>query len=413
MSQPASLKRNIINLFISQGASFIIPLLQFPYLTRILGVKEFGLFVFSYSVILFSMIITNYGFELYLPNEMARKREQKHTNEYFTHSLIIRMGLFLTALIGLVGVYFATSYYHGREELLALIACAVFFNSFTFLWLFQGKEVIYLYSRITVTLRLVSVGLVFWLVKGQDDLSIVLGLLAATNAVVLLTSYFIAKNKFSIKLVRIKLSDTWHLVKGSFEYFISRLGVSLYATLGGFMIGALSGSLTQVAYYGAAHQLYTAGLQAISAISTPLLPYMARTKNFNVLFKITVFSLFLTLIGSVLGIALGEYILIFVYGVDLAAAKPVLNIFMIIIFLSVLGQHLGYPALLPLGKGRQANLSVMYAGLTQVIMIIGLFLFDVSVTAVAMAITYFFCDLVMCSYRGIVFAKEYKRVKKC
>lgn len=70
------------------------------------------------------MIVTNYGFELYLPNEMARNNDQKHTNEYFTHSLIIRIGLFLVSLIGLVVVYFSTSYYYGREELLVLIAWA-------------------------------------------------------------------------------------------------------------------------------------------------------------------------------------------------------------------------------------------------------------------------------------------------
>ncbi len=407
MSQPASLKRNILNLFMSQGASFIIPLLQFPYLTRVLGIEEFGLFVFSYSVITFLMIVTNYGFELYLPNEMAHNREQKHTNEYFTHSLIIRLGLFLVSLLCLVGVYFSTSYYHGREELIVIIACAVFFNSFTLLWLFQGKEVIYLYSRITVTLRLLSVGLIFLLVKSHNDLPIVLAILAATNASILLASYLVAKNKFFIQLIKIKFEDTVELAKKSFEYFVSRLGVSLYATVGGFIIGAFSGSLTQVAYYGAAHQLYTAGLQAVSAISTPLLPYMARTKNYHVLFKITAFSLLLTLIGSIFGISLGEYILTFVYGDDFAAAKPVLNIFMITIILSVLGQHLGYPALLPLGKGRQANLSVMYAGLAQALMILCLIIFNVPITAVVMAITYFFCDLVMSSYRSYVFIRSY------
>lgn len=213
MTQPASLKHNIINLFISQGASFIIPLLQFPYLTRVLGVQEFGLFVFSYSIIIFSMIITNYGFELYLPNEMARNNAKKHTNEYFTHSLIIRIGLFLVSLIGLVVVYFSTSYYHGREELLVLIACAVFFNAFTFLWLFQGKEVIYLYSRITVVLKLISVGAIFLFVKNQDDLPVVLMVLVVTNAVILVTSYTVARRRFSIELVKIKLSDTLDLAK--------------------------------------------------------------------------------------------------------------------------------------------------------------------------------------------------------
>lgn len=95
MSQPASLKRNIINLFIAQGASFIVPLLQFPYLTRVLGVDEFGLFVFSYSVISFLMIITNFGFELYLPTLLAKSVSRIKTNLIFTHTNIIRSFLLL------------------------------------------------------------------------------------------------------------------------------------------------------------------------------------------------------------------------------------------------------------------------------------------------------------------------------
>ncbi len=315
-NKPASLKRNIINLFLSQGASFIIPLLQFPYLTRVLGMEEFGLFVFSYSVIMFLMIITNYGFELYLPNEMANNKDEASTNKYFTITIIIRTGLFLITMLGLTGVYFGTSYYQGREELIYIISCAVFFNTYSLLWLFQGKESIYLYSRITVFLRLLSVGFIFLLVKTQKDLYIVLAIIAITNGCILLSCYMVAKIQFKIKIIKTEAIENWRLCKKTFEYFVSRVGVSLYATLGGFIIGATSGSLTQVAYYGAAHQLYTAGLQAISAISTPLLPYMARTKNYHILFKITLFSLALTLAGSLLGLALGEDILAFVYGQD-------------------------------------------------------------------------------------------------
>src|SRR5690625_3185139 len=99
MSQPASLKRNIINLLIAQGASFIVPLLQFPYLTRVLWVDEFGLFVFSYSIISFLMIITNFGFELYLPNLLAKPGSNLKTNFIFTHTNIIRIFLFYFGLL--------------------------------------------------------------------------------------------------------------------------------------------------------------------------------------------------------------------------------------------------------------------------------------------------------------------------
>lgn len=411
MTQPASLKRNIINLFISQGASFFIPLLQFPYLTRVLGVEEFGLFVFSYSVILFFMIITNYGFELFLPHVLARPENKNKLNQYFTETCVIRVFLFCVSLIGLLGVYWFTPYYKGRELLIFLVTSTVFFNSFTLLWLFQSQEVIYLYSRITVIIRLISLGLIFLLVKNKDDLPIVLGLLSITSLTILITSYLVARKYFLLQFVKVNIASVIALVKECFEYFLSRLGVSAYATLGGFIIGTFSGSLSQVAFYGAAHQLYTAGLYAVSSISTPLLPYMARTGRYNVWFKVLCFSMLLTLLGSAMGLLAGEYIIQFIYGEEIKEAKAVLDVFMITILVSVIGQHLGYPALLPLGKGREANLSVMYAGLSQVIMVACLVLFKLPITAISIAVTYLICDLVMSSYRGAVFIKAYEMNK--
>src|SRR5690625_4520226 len=246
MTQPASLQKNIINLLISQGVSFLVPLLQFPLLARVLGVDEFGLFIFSYSLILFLMVITNYGFELYLPAEMAH--DQNKTNELFTHSIFIRLILFIICIALLIVVSIVTDYYDGKSSLLAIIGAAVFFNSFNTLWIFQGKEQIYLYSRCNVVIRTISLLLIFLLVTSEDDLPIALLIVAINNGLILLFTLFIAYRFFSLRLKKVKLINTVVLLKNSFQYFLSRLGVSLYAVLGGFIIGTFSGSLSQVAY---------------------------------------------------------------------------------------------------------------------------------------------------------------------
>lgn len=405
-----TLKRNIINLFLSQSASYLIPLLQFPYLTRVLGVEYFGLFVFSLSIINFLMIITNYGFELYLPKELAdRQNDQIAVNEYFSQTLVIRSGLLFVCMLILVWIYIFTNYYKDHFELVFFILISVICNAYSFLWLYQSKEVIYLYSRVVVTIRLIGVGLVFLLIRDRADFNRLFLIIALTNACILLACYVQMRMRFSIRFTPPSLRQVQKLVKKSSGFFISRLGVSVYATLGGFVVGTLSGSLTQVAYYGAAQQLYTAGLYAMSAISTPLLPYMIRTKNYSVFFKITTASMAITLLGAIIGWAFGEQILVFAYGANLSAAKPILDIFMVTIILSVLGVHFGYPALIPLGKAKAANLSVIYAGLAQLGMIGAIVLLKVPVTALIIAVTYLICDLVMAIYRGHVFINFYKK----
>lgn len=407
-----SLKKNILNLFFANSMKYVVPLLQFPYITRVLGVDEFGLFVFSFSVITFLRIITNFGFDLYLPKEIIEnKYETKQTNKILTQTIFARFFLFCIATIILFIIYFYTEYYKGRENLLFIILVAVFFNSFSLTWFYQSKEMIYIYSRITVAVNFISLGLVFLFVKTQNDLHILLWLTAFTSISVFIIAHFIARVKFNISLEKVKFVDVKNMLKKSFEYFISRVGVSIYATLGGFVIGAFSGDLKQVAYYGAAHQLYSAGIYAFGAICTPLLPYMVRTKNYKIFFKITILSLILTAFGSAIGLIFGKEILGFIYGDEIIFAKDALNIFMITAFASVLGMLFGYPALVPLGKARIANLSVIYAGVAQLCMIAIMYFMNLPFNAVSIAITYLFCDLIMMSCRIFVFTKIYGGIR--
>jgi len=405
-----NIKRNIINLFASQGVSYIIPLLQFPYLTRVLGTENFGLYVFSYSIILFLLTITNYGFEICLPKEIAeRSKEKSIANKYFTQSTIIRVILLIPSFFILLAIYYSTKKYVGQEYFLFLIALSVIFNAFSIFWFYQGKEIIYLYSRIVVSVRLISILFIFTFVRHSNDLDVALLILALSNMSILIISFYFAYKKYKLTLCPVNINDIFSLGKMSFEYFISRVGLSMYTAMGGLIIGVFSDSLTQVALYGAAQQLYSAGVYSVSALSIPLVPYMARTKNYTTFFNVTKLAIFITLCGACAGWFFGEDILQLIYGADFIEAKPILDIFMITIIFTVIGIHFGFPALIPLGKVRYANLSVIYAGLTQLIMIVFIIIiFDEPITAIIVTCTYLICDLISMSYRLIVFIKYWK-----
>jgi len=407
-----TLRRNILNLFVSQSISYIIPLFQFPYLTRVLGVEVFGLYVFSYSIISFLMIITNYGFEIYLPKEMAERGGEKNLeSEYFTQSTIIRACLLLPSFLILLFIHWLTDYYSGKEHLLVLITLSVLFNAFSLTWFFQGKEIIYYYSRITISIKLISMLLLFAFVNHADDIDRALFILAVSNFLVLITSLYLAHAKYKITFCKVRINNIFKLGKESFEYFISRLAVTVYTVMGGLIIGILSGSLIQVALYGVAYQLYNAGVYAMSALSTPLIPYMARTKNYVTFFKITALAIFFSICGACVGWFWGDHIIQFVYGKDLKEAKHVLDIFMLTIIFSITGIHFGFPALIPLGKTKSANLSVIYAGIGQLFMIFFIVSSNTLPTAAIMACTYLVCDFIMVSYRLLTFLKYWN--KKC
>lgn len=66
---------NILSLFSLQGFNYILPLITFPYLTRVLGPDKYGLITFAMAFISYFQLVTNYGFNLSASREIALNRD--------------------------------------------------------------------------------------------------------------------------------------------------------------------------------------------------------------------------------------------------------------------------------------------------------------------------------------------------
>jgi PST family polysaccharide transporter len=55
---------NFVSLVLLQGVNYILPLLTYPFLFRVLGVEKWGMVSFGYAVILYLSMITEFGFSL-------------------------------------------------------------------------------------------------------------------------------------------------------------------------------------------------------------------------------------------------------------------------------------------------------------------------------------------------------------
>ena len=75
-------KRNLLENFLSLGAlqivGYIIPLINLPYLSRILGVEKFGLVFFAFAFMQYFIMLTDYGFGLSATREIAINRHNSN-----------------------------------------------------------------------------------------------------------------------------------------------------------------------------------------------------------------------------------------------------------------------------------------------------------------------------------------------
>lgn len=399
----------MINLFAVQVISYLVPLLQVPYLSRVLGVDGLGLYIFSLSLISFLSIITNFGFDVYLPQKIASEKiEGIDLNKLFTGTLMVRSVLFLFVVFFLLAFGSLNNNLKENKDVMWMIIFSIFGNTYTLLWLYQAKECIYIYARIALIAKIISMALIYIFVDSSDDVGVSVFFIGVGNLFTVFFAKWLAYRKFLLEVVKNEWRNVFLLLKESCEFFVSRIFVSFYAIAGGVILGTFSNSLAEVAYYGAAQQLFAAGSYVMSALSTPLAPYMARTRNFNVFFKITVLAIMVTLLGSVFGIFWGGELIGLIFGEAMNPAKNVLDIFMVTIIFSILAVQFGYPALQPLGKVKFANRSVFFAGCLQITLISTFLLAGVEINAVNIAISYLICDIFLSLSRLLVFIKSYR-----
>ncbi|MBW7984693.1 oligosaccharide flippase family protein [Enterobacillus tribolii] len=405
----SSLKKNVVSLTIVQLCVYVVPLLQFPYLTRVLGVEIFGVIAYSLSLMLLANIITDYGLNLYLPQRIASGENSTYKiSRIFTESIIIKFFLLIITLLIFFAIIYTNSNYKGYSHYFLLFSFVIIANGFIPVWLFIGMEQLYYYSRVIITTKLISLILIYFFVKSVDDLN-VFGYIYIIQAILsLLILLLLAKKKYNIKIVYVAFEDVKCTFKISTTFFLSRASAALYSSLCLIMLGYCSTPI-QVAYYNAAEQLYKAGQQVFWPINQAIYPYMVRTKNYKLFYKVIFVALLVAVLGALFGVFWGADILELIYGKEFIAASNILSVFMIAIVINTLGSLMGYPALVPIGLSKIANNSVIIAGLFQIIVLCSIYYSGMTVIGKTIAYSVVACELLVATIRCIGFYRGMRR----
>lgn len=366
----ATLKKNISSLIIVQLISYVVPLLQIPYLTRTLGIDLFGIYAYSLALIQVANLIVDFGFNLYFPQLVASGRNgPKQLGMLVYSSVCIKLILLLIVFLFYIVLVVNNDSYEVYLDFFLLSFISVIGNCFNFLWLYQGLEKLYIYSRIMIFSKLTTLLLIYVFINSKEDFTTLAAINSIQQIAVMLFSLFFVFCYLKVKLVTIRLRGLKVILFKSFEFFFSRAFVAIYTSGCALLIGNF-GSTTQMAIYSCAEQLYKAAQQVFSPVNQAIYPYMMRTHNYKVFFKLLYGCIVVCFIGCSVGWLWGEQIITLLFGESFVAARFVLDILLLALLFNTSAVLLGYPALAPLGLSKIANTSVIYAGILQVIFFI-------------------------------------------
>ena len=267
---------NFLSLTALQGINTLVPLLAFPYLVRVLGIEQFGLFSFVMAIMLYAEIITDYGFDLSATKHISTSVDnQKKIDEIFSSVIMIKsvmallFFLFLLFLITFVDKFSenASLYVYAY----GLIVGQVLFP----VWFFQGIEKMRYITILNAVSKIIFAVAIFIFVNVEEDLYLVFLFYSLGSMVAGALAFNIAVKKFGVSFSLQSKETYLYYLKDAWYIFTSRVAVQLYQSINVIVL-AFFVSNTVVGYYAIVEKIVRAGGSIIVSLPKAVYPHLAK-----------------------------------------------------------------------------------------------------------------------------------------
>ena len=351
------LKKNIVYSSILTVANYIFPFLTFPYVTRVLGVENFGMCNFYSSIVSYFILISMMGMSTLAVREIAKcKGDINELNKTYSSLLILNGITTIISIVALISSLIFIGKFQEYPQFIIIGAIHVLSNYFLLEWLFRGLEDFKYITLRSILIRTLYVFSVFIFVRQDSDYILyflLTSLMVSANAVIniIYSRKFV---RFSLKNIEINNYVKPYMIFGAYQ-----LLTSMYTSFNVAYLGFSSGEI-EVGYYSTSVKLFNIILSFYTAFTGVLLPRMSLmiesgdvngfknllNRSLNLLFSIAIpLILFVEFFSSeIINIISGE-------GYD-GAILP-MKIVMPLVLIIGIEQVLVYQVLMPLKKDKQ------------------------------------------------------------
>ena len=181
-------------MYLLQIFNTIVPLLTLPYITRILGASQYGMFSIAINIITYFQVIVEYGFGMSATRKVVLANGVPKNLNYIFTSVLYSRCILVTVCFILTGIYTILNIENINQCMcLLVLMVALFGNCIQLNWLFQGLQQMQYISIINIIARTISVILIFIFVNTPDDLLLYCFLYSVSPFVSGLLGLFVAK----------------------------------------------------------------------------------------------------------------------------------------------------------------------------------------------------------------------------
>jgi len=350
----------------------LIPIIIFPYVSRILGVSGVGIVSFAISLTATFVIIGSLGIPVYGIREIAKvKKDKDQLSAVFSEILVIQFfWLLFTLVLYAVWLFFTATFID--ETIIKYVSFVHIAGLIGMLnWFFQGIENYRFITVINAVLKLVTLVLVFALVTYPEDYWMYYTILVVSTVLGAVVSVAYSLSFVNLRFKNLALKRH---IKPISILFGTQLAIGIYINLDIIFLKYFS-SDEQVGLYTPASKLVKLCLLFVTSLGTVLIPKIAMfikegkiEESKNIISKSIQFVLLLSLpIMVVLGMLSSEIIELFA-GTAFAFSAVLMRLLVPLIFLIGMSTVFGLQILVPFHKEKKLLIAVTIGAVISVVL---------------------------------------------
>ena len=275
MKKESITKSYIYNL-IYQIIITIIPFLVTPYLTRILGANNLGIYSYTFSIVTIIYLFSALGINTYGQREIAYNQDnKKEYSKIFFELIIIRafstfLALILSIIITIIEQKYQTYYLIFNIYIIA--------NLFDITWFYQGLEKFKTITIRSTIIKIIYLISVFLFIKNTNDLNIYI-LLFSLMTLFSNISLWINIRKIINKPDKLEIKKH---IKSVLNFFIPQIAAIIYSIVDKIMLGIIGTNIKEVSFYEQASYIVKTILMIITitnSIMVSKISYEYNKKN--------------------------------------------------------------------------------------------------------------------------------------
>ncbi|MDC8829558.1 oligosaccharide flippase family protein [Alteromonas gilva] len=322
-----------------QISNFLIPVITLPYVTRVVGVDNYGLLEIAFVFTSIFVIAIKYGFEYTATRTISKNADNnsllsKVFYEYLYAKLIILLFCFT--------MFFALSYY---VEIISKYKFLFFITFITIIgdflipgWFLRGVGKVKTVAIFLFFSKLLTLPLIFLLITESDDFYYRAAIASFSHIVISIFCIFYTVNKFNLNFIKPKLKEAFARLSEGFPLFISGVLILLTGNYNLFFMESFGNfSMSELGNYAAGQKLIQITQNVVMlSISQVFYPYFSKLVSEDIdKFKSEILSVFklvmpIIVVGTFILYFLADFACSVMFGKEFVLASDFLRIFSVL-----------------------------------------------------------------------------------